>query len=183
MAVVTPNICEFGWKAPDAKLFDGEGHPFQLHDMMGENGLVIVFICNHCPFVVAIAPKLQRDAHDLAQHGIGFVAISSNDIVSHPQDAPDKMVEFAKANGFSFPYLYDEDQSVAKTYNAMCTPDFFGFNNQFELQYRGRLDASRAAPAPDDLERELYNAMVMVAETGNGPKDQIASMGCSIKWK
>ena len=183
MAVMKPEICDFGWKAVDAKLYDGEGRPFQLFELMGENGLVIAFICNHCPFVKSIAAKLQRDAHDLASQGVSFVAISSNDVDNYPEDSPANMVAFAKQSGFTFPYLYDEDQSVAKAYGAVCTPDFFGFNNKFELQYRGRLDATTSTKISDELERDLYNAMTEVAETGKGPKDQIQSMGCSIKWK
>ncbi len=178
-----PPVCDFGWKAIDAELTGTDGKTHRIFDHKGSNGLLVVFICNHCPYVKAIADKLVRDAKDLQAMGIGVVAINSNDSVSHPEDSFDNMVKFAKANGFTFPYLHDDDQSVAKAYDAVCTPDFYGFNSDLELQYRGRLDASRAQTGVNDAPRDLYNAMKQVAETGTGPQDQIASMGCSIKWK
>ena len=178
-----PPVCDFGWKAIDAELPGTDGKTHRIFDHKGSNGLLVVFICNHCPYVKAIADKLVRDAKDLQAMGIGVVAINSNDAVSHPEDSFDNMVKFARTNGFTFPYLHDDDQSVAKAYDAVCTPDFYGFNSDLELQYRGRLDASRAQAGVNDAPRELYNAMKQVAETGRGPQDQVASMGCSIKWK
>lgn len=182
MAAIPP-ICDFGWKAIDARLPGVDGQTHSLFELKGKNGLLIAFICNHCPYVKAITDRLVRDANDLSKLGIGFVAICSNDAQSYPEDSFDKMKSFAEANGFTFPYLHDEDQSVARAYDAMCTPDFFGFNADLELQYRGRLDASRAQPGGPDLRRDLYEAMKQVAETGQGPREQVASMGCSIKWK
>ena len=178
-----PPICDFGWKAIDARLPGIDGKTHALFDLKGENGLLIAFICNHCPYVKAITDRLVRDAGDLAKLGIGFVAICSNDAQSYPADSFDNMKLFAAERGFTFPYLHDEDQSVARAYDAVCTPDFFGFNGDLELQYRGRLDASRAQPGAPDLRRDLYEAMKQVAETRQGPREQIASMGCSIKWK
>ena len=182
MAAVPP-VCDFGWKAPDFSLPATDGKTYSLADVMGENGVVIAFICNHCPYVLAVLDRILRDARDLEAHGIGFAAICSNDATSHPGDSFPKMKEMAEERGFPFPYLHDEDQSVARAYDAACTPDFFGLNAKGELQYRGRLDESRRDAGPPDLRRDLYEAMVMVAGTGEGPRDQVASMGCSIKWK
>lgn len=182
MAAVPP-VCEFGWPAVDATLPGTDGKKHSIFDQAGPNGLVVVFICNHCPYVKAAIDRIVRDANDLKAHGIGFVAINSNDASNYPEDSFDKMVEFAREHDFTFPYLHDEDQSVARSYDAVCTPDFFGFNGDLKLQYRGRLDAARTEPAAPDLTRDLYEAMVQVAETGKGPEEQIPSMGCSIKWK
>ncbi|WP_163272318.1 thioredoxin family protein [Chelativorans alearense] len=182
MAAVPP-VCDFGWSAVDATLPGTDGQTHRIFDEAGPNGLVVVFICNHCPYVKAAIPRVVRDAKDLKAQGIGFVAISANDAATYPEDSFDKMAVFAREHGFPFPYLYDEDQSVARAYDAVCTPDFFGFNKDLKLQYRGRLDAARTGPAAPDLRRDLYEAMVQVAETGKGPKEQIPSMGCSIKWK
>lgn len=182
MAVETP-VCDFGWKAPDFSLPGIDGKTYGLNDVKGPKGLLVMFICNHCPYVKSIIDRLQRDASQLQQMGVGVVAIMANDWSEYPDDAPDKMVEFAREHGFSFPYLIDESQQVAKSYGAMCTPDFFGFNAQLELQYRGRLDASRKEAAPPDVRRDLFEAMKQVAETGKGPEEQIPSMGCSIKWR
>lgn len=179
----TPPICDFGWKAPDFNLRNVDGRMISLDDAKGENGLLVMFICNHCPYVKAVIPKMIRDANDLKALGVGVVAINANDAVSHPDDSFEMMQKTAAEHGFPFPYLHDETQEVARAYDAVCTPDFFGFNGDLGLQYRGRLDASRAAPAPDDLRRDLYLAMKQVVETGSGPNDQIPSMGCSIKWK
>ncbi len=181
MAAVPP-ICDFGWKAIDARLPGADGRAYSILDQAG-NGLVVAFICNHCPYVKAVVERIVRDAIDLEDHGIGFVAINANDAEAYPEDSFANMKAFAAAHDFPFPYLHDEDQSVARAYDAVCTPDFFGFNANMELQYRGRLDASRKETGPADLKRDLYEAMVMVARTGKGPRDQIASMGCSIKWK
>ena len=182
MAAVPP-VCDFGWKAVDAELPGVDGKRHRIFDLAGPNGLVVVFICNHCPYVRAVIDRIVRDANDLKTHGVGFVAISSNDADAYPEDSFENMKRFAERHRFGFPYLYDEDQSVARAYDAACTPDFFGFNRDFELQYRGRLDASRRESGAADLRRDLYEAMVQVAQTGEGPRDQIASIGCSIKWK
>ncbi|WP_274423559.1 thioredoxin family protein [Chelativorans sp. YIM 93263] len=182
MAAVPP-VCEFGWPAVDASLPGTDGKSHSIFDQAGQNGLVVVFICNHCPYVKATIDRIVRDANDLREKGIGFVAINANDATTHPEDSFDKMVAFAREHDFTFPYLYDEDQRVARAYDAVCTPDFFGFNGDLKLQYRGRLDAARVEAAPPDLRRDLYEAMVQVAETGKGPEEQIPSMGCSIKWK
>ena len=179
----TPPICDFGWKAPDFELPATDGTMRSLQAVKGENGTVVVFICNHCPYVKAITDRLVRDAADLKTIGVSMVAICSNDATTHPDDSFENMGRFAVANGFSFPYLHDESQAVARAYDAVCTPDFFGFDAELGLQYRGRLDASRAQPGDPGLRRDLFEAMKSVAETGKGPEDQIASMGCSIKWR
>jgi peroxiredoxin len=171
-----PPVCDFGWKAVDARLSGVDGKTRSIFDLKGPNGLVVAFICNHCPYVKAVISRIVRDAEALETHGIGFVAISSNDAAAYPEDSFDNMRLFAKKHGFGFPYLYDEDQSVARVYGAACTPDFFGFNRDLELQYRGRLDASRKEAGSPDLSRDLYEAMLGIART-------VASIGCSIKWK
>ncbi|MDW6024646.1 thioredoxin family protein [Mesorhizobium sp. BAC0120] len=178
-----PPVCDFGWKAIDATLPGVDRRKRSIFAEKGPNGLVVAFICNHCPYVRAVIDRIVRDANDLKPHGIGFVAISSNDVETYPEDSFEKMQLFAKKHDFTFPYLYDEDQSVARAYGAVCTPDFFGFNRALELQYRGRLDASRKETGPSDLRRDLYEAMVEIARTGRGPAEQVASIGCSIKWK
>lgn len=182
MAAIPP-VCDFGWKAVDASLTSTDGRVVSIFDCAGPNGLVVAFICNHCPYVKAVIDRIVRDARDLDALGVGFVAINSNDAEAYPEDSFDNMKSFASAHGFTFPYLHDEDQSVARAYDAVCTPDFFGFNKDMELQYRGRLDASRKQAGGADLRRDLFEAMRQVAETGQGPRDQIPSMGCSIKWK
>jgi len=182
MASVPP-ICDFGWKAVDARLMSTEGRPFSIFDCAGPNGLVVAFICNHCPYVKAVIDRVVCDARDLEAFGIGFVAINSNDADAYPADSFERMKDFAAVHAFSFPYLHDEDQSVARAYEAVCTPDFFGFNSDMELQYRGRLDASRKETGDTAVRRDLFEAMRGVAETGEGPREQIPSMGCSIKWK
>ena len=178
-----PPVCDFGWPAVDARLPGVDGQSHSIFKQAGPNGLVVAFICNHCPYVKAVIQRIVRDANDLKAEGIGFVAISSNDAGAYPDDLFDNMKRFAAEHHFTFPYLYDEDQTVARTYGAACTPDFFGFNGDLKLQYRGRLDASRRDAGPPDLRRDLFEAMKLVARTGNGPQDQIASIGCSIKWK
>lgn len=180
---VTTSICDYGAAAPDFALPDPDGRIHSFSDIKGKNGILVMFICNHCPFVQAVISRITRDAQELAKAGIGVVAISSNDVSEYPQDGPDQMREEALRHGFTFPYLYDENQSVAKAYGAECTPDFFGYNAAGELQYRGRLDASGRQPGPPDARRELLEAMLLIAETGKGPLDQVPSVGCSIKWK
>ena len=182
MATVPP-VCDFGWKAPNFSLPATDGKSYSLKDVGGPNGTLIMFICNHCPYVLSVLDRILRDARDMQSLGIGVAAISANDVITHPQDSFEKMGEMASTHGFSFPYLYDESQDVACAYDAVCTPDFFGFNGDLELQYRGRLDASGRNAGPLDLRRDLFQAMKIVAETGQGPEEQIASMGCSIKWK
>lgn len=182
MAVETP-ICDFGWKAPDFSLPGVDGRTWRLADVKGARGTLVVFICNHCPYVKAVVDRIVRDARELQAMGVGVVAISSNDAAHYPEDSFDNMKVFAARHGFTFPYLYDEAQDVAHAYDAVCTPDFYGFDAQLGLQYRGRLDASRKEAGPADLRRDLFLAMKQVAETGRGPQEQVPSMGCSIKWK
>jgi len=178
-----PPVCDFGWPAPAFQLTGTDGKTYSLDDLKGLNGTVVVFMCNHCPYVLAVLDRIIRDARELSDHGVGFVAIGSNDAAMYPADSFENMKKMAGRHSFSFPYLYDEDQGVARAYGAECTPDFFGFNADLTLQYRWRLDATRASAGPPDLRRDLFEAMVRVANTGTGPADQIASMGCSIKWK
>ena len=183
MAAIPP-VCDFGAPIKDFTLPEpSTGKTVSLADVKGEKGTLVMFICNHCPYVMAVIDRIVRDAQELQGLGIGVVAISANDVATYPQDAPDKMVELAAKQGFTFPYLYDETQDVARAYDAVCTPDFFGYNANGELQYRGRLDASRKEAGPANLRRDLFEAMKQVAETGKGPEEQVASMGCSIKWK
>ena len=182
MVSLTTPVCDFGWKAPDFDLPGVDGKRYRLADVVGPIGLLVMFICNHCPYVKAVRQRIVRDAKELAQHGIHCVAISANDATHFPEDSFENMQRIAVEWDLPFPYLYDESQAVAKTYGAVCTPDFFGFNGQLELQYRGRLDESRKETAPDNVRRDLFEAMRQVAKTGHGPADQIPSMGCSIKW-
>ena len=181
--MASPPVCDFGWPAPDFRLPATDGATYARDDLMGPNGLLVMFICNHCPYVLAVLDRIVRDARDLQALGVGVAAISANDATTYPQDSFENMGRMAQDQGFSFPYLYDESQQVARAYSAVCTPDFFGFNADLKLQYRGRLDASRAQAGPADLRRDLFEAMKQVIEIGQGPKDQIASIGCSIKWK
>lgn len=182
MAETTP-VCDFGWKAIDFSLPGIDGRNYTLADVTGKNGTLVMFICNHCPYVRAVADRIQREVEALEPHGFGAIGIMPNDTVAYPQDSFENMKAFAQAHGFTFPYVIDESQEVARAYGAVCTPDFFGFNSRLELQYRGRLDASGRMPAGPGSRRELFEAMVAIAETGKGPAEQVASMGCSIKWK
>jgi peroxiredoxin len=175
-------VCDFGRPAPDFRLPGVDGKTYTLADVRGPNGLLVMFICNHCPYVKAVRDRIIRDARELKQYGIGSVAISANDPTDYPEDSFENMKQVAKELDFPFPYLYDETQEVAKAYGAVCTPDFFGYNKDLRLQYRGRLDESRKEAVPN-ARRELFEAMKQIAETGQGPKEQIPSMGCSIKWK
>ncbi|MFA6162137.1 MAG: thioredoxin family protein [Methylobacter sp.] len=183
MVTLETPICEFGKKAHNFELPGVDGRTWSLQQCMGKNGLLIMFICNHCPYVKAVLDRILRDTRELKQFGIESVAIMSNDTVEYPADSFDNMKLLSEQLNFGFPYLLDETQQIAKDYGAVCTPDFFGYNANFELQYRGRLDASRKETAPADTRRELFEAMKLVAETGRGPQQQIPSMGCSIKWK
>jgi peroxiredoxin len=182
MAISTP-LCNFGWKAPDFELNDTHGVRQTLHTLRGPKGLLLMFICNHCPYVKAIIDRICRDALELQGMGIGVAAIMSNDTDAYPDDSLDNMQKVSRAMNFSFPYLYDATQNVARDYQAVCTPDFFGFNQDLKLQYRGRLDASGRAQAAPDARRELVDAMRQIAASGHGPAEQVASMGCSIKWR
>ena len=172
---------DLGWKAPNFTLKDPDGNAFSMVDHL-DKGLLIAFICNHCPYVKAIADRFSEDAKTLQANGVGVLSVMSNDYQSYPADAPARMKEFAAKHGFEFPYLIDEDQSVARVYNAVCTPDFFGLNAQGELQYRGRFDDAGRGGA-EGRAAELRDAMLAIAETGIGPRDQVPSMGCSIKWR
>lgn len=181
MALETP-ICAFGWKAVEFRLPGTDGKTHSLADVAGPKGTLIMFICNHCPYVKASIDRIVEDCKVLQREGIGVAAIMSNDTVAYPEDSFRNMQLFAAKHNFSFPYLIDETQTVARAYDAVCTPDFFGFNAALELQYRGRLDAGRIEPVPG-ARRELLEAMRLIARTGQGPAEQIPSMGCSIKWR
>ncbi len=182
MPAMTTPVCDFGWKAPDFRLEGTDGRHHALADCAGERATLVMFLCNHCPFVKAVIDRIVQDVGALAGHGVGAVAIMPNDTRAYPADSFDNMKRFAAAHGFGFPYLIDRSQEVAQAYDAVCTPDFFGFDSALGLQYRGRLDASRMEPVPD-ARRELYEAMLRIAETGRGPAEQLPSMGCSIKWR
>lgn len=182
MVSLHPPICNFGWKALDFDLLGVDGNRYNLARARGKNGLLVMFICNHCPYVKSIRERIVRDTLELQHHGINSIAIMSNDPADYAEDSFDNMRLVAKQHDFPFPYVWDETQRVARDYDAVCTPDFFGFNANLELQYRGRLDASRKE-AVADAPRDLFEAMVQVARTGQGPREQIASLGCSIKWK
>ncbi|MBI2585747.1 MAG: thioredoxin family protein [Rhodospirillales bacterium] len=183
MAAVETPVCDFGWKAKDFDLEGIDGKRYRLADVRGPKGTLVAFICNHCPYVRAIATRLAEDAKALQAAGIGVVGIMPNDTTISPGDSFDKMKDFARQHGFTFPYVIDRTQDVARTYGARCTPDFFGFNAALELQYRGRFDASGREPAPKGMRAELLEAMTAVAATGKGPKAQTPSVGCSVKWR
>jgi peroxiredoxin len=182
MAVITPQI-DRAFLAPDFVLPAVDAGVITRDQVRGHKGLLVMFICNHCPYVMAIIDRLVRDAKEIQSLGIGVVAISSNDVLTYPEDSFDNMKVLADKYCFSFPYAYDESQRVAKAYDAVCTPDFFGFNADLQLQYRGRLDASGRQPAAADVRQELFEAMQLIAKTGRGPEEQTPSIGCSIKWK
>ncbi len=182
MVAAHDSICNFGWKAADFDLPGVDGKRHSLANARGPNGLLVMFICNHCPYVKAVLDRIVRDCAELSAHGVGSIAIMSNDPSDYPEDSFENMKRVARERKFPFPYVLDESQEIAKAYAAACTPDFFGFNARLELQYRGRLDASKTSPVPD-ARRELFDAMLGVAKTGQGPKEQVASIGCSIKWR
>ena len=182
VSLETP-VCDFGQKAPDFALPGVDGRTWRRDDCAGPNGLLVMFICNHCPYVKAVRERIVRDARELMSLGVGSVAIMSNDPADYPEDSFDNMKAVALEYDFPFPYLMDQRQEVAKSYGAICTPDFFGFNAALELQYRGRLDESRKETAPEDARRDLFEGMKQVAEIGRGPEHQIPSVGCSIKWR
>jgi peroxiredoxin len=183
MVSLQPPLCDFGWKAREFKLLGVDGQYHTLESARGPSGLLVMFICNHCPYVKSIRDRIIRDVKELQQHGINTIAIMSNDPADYEEDSFENMRKVAQEYGYPFPYVIDETQQIAKDYGAVCTPDFFGFNADLELQYRGRLDASRKEAAPADARRDLFEAMLEVAKTGQGPREQLASMGCSIKWK
>ena len=182
VALETP-ICDFGKHAINFELPGVDGRSWSLQQCMGKSGLLVMFICNHCPYVKAVQDRIVRDTKELKALGIEAVAIMSNDTAGYPADSFDNMKKLSEELGFSFPYLLDETQQIAKAYGAVCTPDFFGYNSDYELHYRGRLDASRKETAPENTPRELFEAMKLIAETGLGPEEQFNSIGCSIKWK
>ena len=181
MPLKTP-ICDFGQVAKSFELKSTNNEIIKLNDVKGTNGTLVMFICNHCPYVKAVIKDIVEDCNNLKELGVTAVAICSNDSINYPEDSFENMIEFAKKHQFNFPYLFDETQNIAKSYDAVCTPDFFGYNNNLELQYRGRireLDNLKPVRAGDS---DLYSAMKQIAETGKGPKMQIPSAGCSIKW-
>jgi peroxiredoxin len=182
MALMETPVCEFGLAAPDFSLPDYDGRIWSLEECRGKNGTLVMFICNHCPYVKSIHAKLVRDTTELLSLGINSVAIMANDYREYPEDAPARLKEMAEKWDYPFPYLIDEKQSVARAYGAICTPDFFGYNADLGLQYRGRLDKAGRNSDADDAPRDLFEAMACVAKTGHGPVEQIPSMGCSIKW-
>ncbi len=176
-------ICNFGEKAYDFKLPGVDGKEWTLADCTGERGTLVMFICNHCPYVKAIQARLVEDTLTLIEKGINSVAIMSNDPSDYPEDSFENMQKIARDFNYPFPYLFDESQEIAKAYGAICTPDFFGYNKSLELQYRGRLDASGMKPPKKNMRRDLVEAMTEIANSDRGPREQIPSMGCSIKWK
>lgn len=180
-AVTTPEV-QTGWKAVNFKLPGVDGKLYSLKDVKGPNGLVVMFIANHCPYVQAIIDKIVKDMADLKEHGIGAIAIASNDVKQYPEDSLENMRNLTLQKGFTFPYVYDESQDIAKAYDAVCTPDFFGFDKDLSLQYRGRLDES-GMQKTTGAKRELFEAMKQIAQTGKGPEKQYSSIGCSIKWR
>ena len=182
MTLTKTPICDFGKKAEEFNLKSIDNKIVSLKDIQGKNGTLIMFICNHCPYVKAIIKDLVNDCNELRNIGINAAAICSNDVKNYPEDSFEKMIEFAKENKFEFPYLHDETQKVAQNYGAVCTPDFFGYNNNLELQYRGRMRELKDLKPVNNGESDLLLALKQIATTGNGPKNQIPSMGCNIKW-
>ena len=182
MPVQTP-ICDFGKIALPFELKSTDNNIISLEDIKGDNGTLIMFICNHCPYVKAITKEMVEDCNALKKIGVNSVAICSNDSVNYPEDSFENMIKFSNENKFNFPYLIDEAQKIAKVYDAVCTPDFFGYNKNLELQYRGRLRELKNFVPIKEGESDLLKSMRQIAETGNGPQDQIPSAGCGIKWK
>jgi thiol-disulfide isomerase/thioredoxin len=182
MAVCTP-IADIGWPAPDFCLKGVDSNFYSIKQLAGARATLVMFICNHCPYVKAIMPRILRDAKELQAMGVGVIAINSNDDMAYPEDSFDNMKQLSRELAMPFMYLHDDTQDVARAYDAVCTPDFYGFDADLRLQYRGRLDASRKEAAPEDAPRELFDAMRLIAHFGYGPAEQHASMGCSIKWR
>ena len=181
MPIKTP-ICDFGQVAKNFELKSTSNEIIKLNDLKGENGTLIMFICNHCPYVIAVIKDIIDDCKNLEEIGIKSVAICSNDSINYPEDSFSKMIKFYKDHNFNFPYLIDETQEVAKNYGAVCTPDFFGYNKKMELQYRGRIRELKNLKTIKSDESDLFIAMKQISQTGKGPKNQIPSMGCGIKW-
>ena len=182
MALTKTPICDFGKKAENFKLKSTDNKIISLNDIKGEKGTLIMFICNHCPYVKAIIKDLVQDCKSLEKFGISSAAICSNDVKNYPEDSFANMITFSKENNFSFPYLHDETQKIAKIYDAVCTPDFFAYNSDLELQYRGRIKRLKDLKPINDGESELFKALILISKTGQGPKEQHPSMGCNIKW-
>ena len=182
MALTKTPICDFGKKAVNFNLKSTENKIISLEDIKGDNGTLIMFICNHCPYVKAVIKEVVKDSKELEKNGVKSLAIMSNDTKNYPEDSFENMIQFAKIHEFNFPYVIDENQEIAKSYGAVCTPDFFGYNKNLELQYRGRIRELKDLKPVQDGESELLTAMKMISKTGNGPKEQFPSMGCSIKW-
>ena len=182
MALTETPICNFGEKAKNFNLLSTENRKLSLNDVKGENGTLIMFICNHCPYVKAVIKDIVRDTNTLENLGIKSTAIMSNDVKNYPEDSFENMITFSKLNNFSFPYLFDETQKIAKDYGAVCTPDFFGYNSNFELQYRGRIRELKNLKPVIKGGSDLITAMKLIAKSEKGPKKQIPSMGCNIKW-
>ncbi len=182
MAAVTPPG-DLGWQAAEFALPGVDGRTWRLADARGAKGTLVMFLCNHCPYVKAAIPRIVREVAALASHGVAAIAIMPNDTIAYPEDSFANMKLFAERHGMTFPYVIDARQETARAYGAVCTPDFFGFDRDLKLRYRGRLDVGKAGPVPAGARRDLYEAMVAVAETGMGPTEQIPSMGCSIKWR
>ena len=182
MALTKTPICDFGKKADNFELKSIDNKIISLNDAKGENGTLIMFICNHCPYVLAVINNVVEDCKELENNGVKSIAIMSNDPKRYEEDSFDNMIKFSKNHNFNFPYVIDETQEVAKTYGAVCTPDFFGYNKDLELQYRGRIRELKNLKPTENGDSELKNAMKMIAKSNNGPKEQFPSMGCSIKW-
>ena len=182
VAKETP-LCEFGKPAPDFRLLGTDGRRWTLADCRGARATLVMFICNHCPYVKASIDRIVAVCNELAPLDMKAVAIMPNDVATYPEDSLENMQRFAAAHRFPFPYLDDETQEIARAYGAACTPDFFGYNAKLELQYRGRLDEGRAGTPKPGARRELFEAMKQISETGQGPKEQLASIGCSVKWR
>jgi peroxiredoxin len=183
MVSLSTPVCDFGHAAVDFDLLGTDGRRYGLADVRGPNGVLVMFICNHCPYVKAIRERLVETCRELESYGIKSVGISSNDPTEFPEDDFEHMKAYAKAYQFTFPYLFDESQDVARAYGAVCTPDFFGYNGDLLLQYRGRFDAAGRMPAGSEMRRDLFEAMKQIAMTGEGPRQQAPSAGCSIKWR
>ena len=183
MALTETPICDFGLQVIDFDLPGIDGRNWSREQCRGKNGTLVMFICNHCPYVKAVQERIVSDTNELISLGVNSVAIMSNDPEDYPEDSFDNMKKVAEQLNYPFPYLFDESQDIAKAYGAVCTPDFYGYNNDLELQYRGRLDASGMQPAKTGTKRDLFDAMSQIANSGKGPEHQIPSMGCSIKWR
>ena len=183
MAALETPVCDFGRPAPSFSLPGVDGRTWDLEAVRGQKGTLVMFICNHCPFVKSAIDRIVRDVRELADHGIGTVAIMSNDTDAYPADSFENMKAWSRQLQFPFPYVLDATQEVAQAYGAVCTPDFFGYDADLGLQYRGRLDDGRTGPPSDGAPRELFEAMLQVSRTGKGPASQTPSIGCSIKWR